>query len=372
MNDNRKTIPTVRLAFSAGCFIQGSTLLASAVHFYCKQDAWIAVLLGIALSVPFLAIYRTLAVRFPGKSLIEINHAVLGKWIGNLFSMLYLFFFFSLAVLNTRLLGDFINEYVLPNTPMVVSLSLFIFICCLAARYGATVISRYGALFVILVFILLALTSILLIKNMDAENFLPIFTESPADYAKGAFYVAMLPIGEVVAFLMLTPWLAAPGEAGKVFRGGVLIGGVTLLIVVLRIIAVLGVMALHTQSPNYYAVCLINVGTILTRMEVLYAVVLISMLFYKVSVLLFAVSSGIGRLLKLDSHRFLVFTLGALTVVCSQFVFSSSMEHMEWLRSTASVYSALFVAVLPTITFIVASLRGQLRKKKGAENACSQ
>ena len=372
MNDNCKQIPATRLALSAGCFIQGSTLLAYAVHFYCRQDAWSAVLLGFVLCIPFLAIYRTLAVCFPGKSLIEINHTVLGKWIGSLFSVLYLFFFFTLAILNTRLLGDFVKEYVLPNTPMAISVSLFIFVCCLAARHGAAVIARYGAFFVILVFFLFALTSVLLIKNMDAENFLPMFAESPADCAKGAFYVAMLPMGEVVVMLMMTPWLSKPDDAGKVFRGGALIGGVTLLIVVLRIIAVLGVMALHTQSPNYYVVCLIDVGTILTRMEVLYSIILISLLFYKISVLLFAVSSGLGRLLKLDSCRFLVFTMGALTVVFAQSVFPSSMEHMVWLKSTASVYSSLFVAVLPTITIVVAALRGLLRKKKGAENVCSQ
>ena len=62
-----------------------------------------AVILSFLVSLIFVYIYATLNKWFPSKSLIEINEAVFGKIIGKIISAGYLFYFFTLIILNARI-----------------------------------------------------------------------------------------------------------------------------------------------------------------------------------------------------------------------------------------------------------------------------
>ena len=69
-------------------------------------------------------------------SLPEINNAVFGRVVGKTISVFYIFFFVSLALLNTRVLGDFINSSVLRQTPIMIVSIIFILVCAWAVRKG--------------------------------------------------------------------------------------------------------------------------------------------------------------------------------------------------------------------------------------------
>lgn len=363
MKIKRDQTSSSQLMFSAGCFIQGSTLLTYGIHKFGKHEAWIAVLVGCLISLPVLGIYVSLAKKFPGKSLIEINNIVLGKILGRIFSVFYIFYFFTLVLLNTSDLGNFVGGFMLTQTPIVVVLAMFIFICCWAVRKGARTITRYGALFVFLCIIVIFFNSILLIKNVKTDNFLPLFSLPLQNYFEGAHVVAMLPICEIMAFFMLLPHLQNAGESGKVFFGGFAIGAVTLLITVARDTAVLGPRCALAPVPTFAVIRLVNIGNILTRMEILYAMILIMLLFFKVSILIFATVSGVKRLLEFDSYQFLVFTFGAIIVIFTIASFNSAMEHAYWLISgAAAIYATLFLLIMPAVTLIVAAAR--FKKKR--------
>ncbi|GJM79480.1 hypothetical protein HMSSN139_19760 [Paenibacillus sp. HMSSN-139] len=68
-----------------------------------REDAWIASLISLMINLVMVALYIVLARLYPGKSLFEINEAVLGKWPGKLISLLYLFYF---LILTGTLLGN--------------------------------------------------------------------------------------------------------------------------------------------------------------------------------------------------------------------------------------------------------------------------
>ena len=351
--------------FSVGCFIQGSTLLTFAIHKLVKQGAWMAVIIGYMISLPILWIYISLAKRFPGKSLIEINQAVLGKILGRIFSVLYIFFFSTLAFLNTRDVGEFVGGYMLPLTPMPIVLIMFIFICCWAIRKGVKTMTRYGTLLVITTFASLLFTGLLLIQNMKLSNLLPIFSIPLKNYLEGAHIVAILPICEIMAFFMLLPHLQDTNGSGRAFLGGSLIGVITLLIVVIRNIAVLGPFAFIVPSSSFATIRLINVGNILTRLEVLYAVILLTLLFFKTSILIYAAVSGVSRLLKFDSHKLLVPTFGAIVIIFALTIFDSTIEHTAWeTNGAAPIYSTFFLFLMPAVTIAVAAVRGFFKKKE--------
>lgn len=366
MKRKNNQISTSQFLFSIGCFIQGSSLLTFAIHQNAKQEAWIAVIAGLVISLPILALYLSLAKRHPGKDLFAINQAILGPVVGNLFSALYLYYFLSLVILNSNIFGNFIAGNLLPLTPMQVVLALFLFVCCWAACKGAKIATNYAAFFVVIASVILLTSCLLLMGNMRIEYFLPVFSLPIKDYFNGAFVTAMIPICETMVFFMFLPNLRNPGQVGKAFWGGTAIGFVTLLLLVATDTAVLGPLALVVPAPTYTATSLISIGTVLTRMEAFYSVIWMILMFFKTSILVYAFFYGIGRLLKLESYRFLVPTFWIVLVILSSTVFSSSVEHANWVSAGfAPIYSSLFLVVLPVITTVVSVVRRLLGKKEG-------
>jgi spore germination protein KB len=362
----KSKISTRQMIFSAGAFIIATSLLTKTLYLFLKHDAWIGVVLGYLISLPVIWIYETLAKRFPAKSLIEINDAVFGHILGKLISALYIFYFLSLACLNTRTMGNFVKSSILPNTPLPVILTLFMIICAWALRKGTKNLTSLGTLFVVISVASLLLNYLLTIKNMKLQNFLPILSMPLKNYFIGAHIVASLPLCEIFVFFMLLPEMQKPEEFGKAMRGGIIIGTALMFFIVIRDIAVLGNYIAVSTIPSFAALRLIDIGEILTRLEVIYAFILIALYFFKVSVLFYASVSAFSRLMKFDSYKSLIYIFGSLIVVYGLAVFKSTFEHSEWLNTAVAGYSTFFLFILPAVTLIVALMR-KLTMKEAAK-----
>jgi spore germination protein KB len=175
MDIGRSKISSSELMFSVACFIQGSILLVSFTTGITKQDTWIVVLLGMIISVPIILMYVSLAEKFPGKNLIQINDVTFGPYLGKLVSLCYIWFFMSLACLNLRDVGNFVTTYMLNKTPMIVILITFTSLCAWTVRKGIELIVRISSLFVTFIVIEVLMTFLLLFKDMDFTSFLPAF-----------------------------------------------------------------------------------------------------------------------------------------------------------------------------------------------------
>ncbi|NCC48663.1 MAG: hypothetical protein EOM13_06380, partial [Clostridia bacterium] len=162
---------------------------------------------------------------------------------------------------------------------------------------------------------------------------------------------------EIFVFFMLLPYMQKPEEFGKALKGGLTIGAVVLLLITLRDIVILGNYTLVSTLPSFSVLRLINLAEIFTRLEILYAILLIVLLFFKVSILYFASVTAVSRLMKFSSYHFLVPVFGGLIVIYAISVFESSFEHMYWKNVAAPIYSTFFELVLPVVTLIVAAVR---------------
>lgn len=365
MKNQKEQISSSMLLFSIACYIQSTALFIGFISSVTKQDTWIAIIIGLIIVLPIILIFTSLSGKFPGKSLIEINDIVYGKILGKIFSILYIFFFFTLAFLNTTISADFVTGTLIPETPKLAILILFISTCCYAVRKGPETMTRYSTLFSIIIILVVIINSLLLIKNMKFSNFEPSFSLPFMKYIQGAQTAAFLPFAETIVFFMLFPNLKNPTEIKKPLFGGLIIGAITILAVSLRDTAVLGPLVSYLINPAFEAVRLINLADILTRMEILYAIILLMLLFFKVSILIYAIVKGLEQIFNISSYKILVPIVGIIVVYFALIVFDSSMEHSFWGANIASIYSMLFNFILPLITLIVASIRGFRKNKKG-------
>lgn len=357
MNSGKQQISARQFMFSIACYIQGSALISTFLTDVTKQETWIAVIGGYLVSLMILGLYTLLYNQYPGKSLVEINICVFGSLFGRMISLLYVYFFFSLAFLNTRIMGDFMNGYIMPKTPMIVILIMFIFVCTWAARKGVETMTRYSVLIVIMTYLVTLAIDILLIKDMKLSNLLPVFSLPIPKYLQSIHTVSVVSCCEILAFFMLIPHVKGTRKIIPAFYTGLSIGTFTILVVTLRNTVVWGSLISVLANPTFEASRLINIGNTLTRMEILYASFLILLMFFRVTILLYATTSGIAQIFNLHSYRNFVPCVSVLVIMFSLFAFSSAVEHAYWGTHFAAIYSTLFEVMLPIFTIITMLLK---------------
>lgn len=361
----KDAVTSKQISHTAAVFIISTSLLVKNVYIYTKNDAWFAVLAGYLLSLLMMALNGIFAKYIPGSSLIEKHDAVYGPIIGKFVSTLYIFYFLTIACLNTNVITNFINGFVLPNTPIVIITFIFLLVCAWAVRKGAVNLIKYSTLFSFVAIIAIIINSLLMINDVHLEKLQPVLTLPLKNYICGIHTITVLPLSDPLVLMMFLPDMQNPAEFGKALSKGVTIGTVVLLFVILRDIATLGPGINALTNPTFSAIRNINIGDILTRMDIIYISVLISLMFYKVTVLYYTSVSGIRRIMKFDEGKFLIYIFGVLVLIYSVSVFKSSSEHAEWLfNGAASMFQTLFLVILPVITLLIAVFRGFFRKVK--------
>ncbi len=343
--------------FSIACIIQGSVLLSSFIIGISRQDSWIVVIAGLLFSLLFSFVYIALAQKFSGCTLVQINDAVFGKAAGRGVSALYLFFFLSLCALNTRDLGGFVTGNLLSGTPEGVVVALFVLVCAWAVRKGICSLLRLSPMICILALVVIGFNATLLIKEYRLEAFLPVLNQPPLKLLQATQIITAIPYLETVAFLMIFPRLRETDKIKKTFFGGLALGALTMLTVVARDIGVLGNMAGQFAMPTYQSMTLIAIADVLTRMEVLFSALFITLQFYKVSILYYVTVKITEQTFGMKRQGSLVPVIGALIVPYALTVFQSGSENTFWAGTVAPFFSNFFEMVLPVLTLLVAAIR---------------
>ncbi len=355
----KQVVTLKQITFASSTMIIGTSILTKQLYTYMKHEAWIAVVLGFVACLFVFMIYSSLAKRLPGLSLMEISKAVFGRVIGTTVSALYIFYFFTIACLNVNIMGSFVKGFVLPNSPSVLIMFLFVFVCAWAARKGPLNLMKYSILLTMTSAVILLLITLLLIPKMDVKNLEPMLSLPAVNYAIGTHSIAMIPFCDPFFLMMFLPYVGNTSGFGKALVNGLIIGVLFLIVIVIRDASVLGQGLASFNLPSLISIRMIAVGDILTRIDIVYIGIVLMLTFYKVSLLLYATVSGIKRVLKLDSENILVNIIGALLILYAMTVFRSSSEHAQWLvNGAAHLLHTLIVFVLPLLTLVVASVRG--------------
>ena len=364
MKSEKEQISPSMLIFSIICFIQASTSLSDFVVSVLKQETWISVVLGYLISLPVIWVYIKLAELYPQKTLIKINDSVFGKKLGKLFSLLYFWFFFSLAFLNVATISRFMVLFVMPETSLMVVMAMFVFVCVYSVRKGLETMTRYSAFFVIIAATYTAVNSMLLLQQMKLSNFFPLFVSPLIKYVQATHIIAIVPLCEIMTFMMLFPNVKKGKSIKKPVFLGLTFGAMAHLVTISRDTAVLGALSAYLELPSFEAIRLINIANTLTKVEIFYIFLLIILQFFKTSVLLYATAKSVEQIVGLSSYKMLTPVIGALAVGFAFIAFSSQVDNAYWGQNIAAHYSTFFEVILPVITLIVAVVRKSCKGQK--------
>lgn len=362
MNLETGKIPGYQLIFLIMGFVSSLSMLFLPTQ-PAKNLAWLAILVSIIEGLLFASIYTTLALRFPGKTLVEINEFILGPLVGKIVSLGFLWYFLHLASLHLRNYGDFFT-IVYPETPLIVFLIATIFVCALAVKNGIEVIARCSILLVSLIIFLYFFDLFILLKEMDLSKLLPLRNVSVQDFFKASNAVNSVSFGETIIFMMIFPFLNKYVESRKSLLA-IIIAGLLIAISAARNTAVMGDLLSIFQYPTYETLKIVDVGDFLTRMEIVVSINFISMGFLKISILYYGLVLGTAQLLKLRTYHPLVFPFGVIITVLGVINYGAISELIPFALEIYPLYSFPFEIGIPLFLLVTAVVRGLPKKTKG-------
>ncbi len=355
-----------QMMFSAACFIQSSSLLSAFLTGVTGYDSWFAVAASIVVCLPILMVYLGLAKMYPGKNLMEINDLAFGKIIGKAASFLHILFFLTLTALNLRDISLFVQQTIMDKTPAIVLSIACILVSAMAVRNGLQVVTRFAFLFITISIAVLGSSLLFASDLMDLDNFLPMLQQPVKTYVQGTNIALSIPFGELVVFLMILPYVREKQKPiGRYFLGGFLLGSVLFLLVVFRDTAVLGNTLSLFALPAFETLRLITVFGTLSRLEILFAVVLVILLFFKVSLLHYVTSLSVAQVFGMKSYKPLALSIGVLTIGYSFTLYPSNIQHASSGSETSTILWQVFEFILPLLALVIGKIKKG--KAKGAE-----
>jgi len=346
-------------------FLIGSSLVLG-VGGEAGKDTWIVVILGILVSLPMVMVYSRIINIFPKKDFFQILEHIFGRVLGKIISLMYIWFAIHLGALVLRNFGEYIITVSLVETPMIIPIIFLLVLCVYVIKNGIEVLGRWGELALIIIISFIVLTVLTLLPEMEIDNLKPVLNKGAQPIIMGVFSIFAFPFAETVLFCIILTNLSKRKSSYRIYFWGLAIGGLTILVVVLRNILVLGETSyITTYFPSHKAVGRTDILDFIQRLEIIISINLLGGGLVKVSVCLFGASKGLASLFGYKDYRALVIPIALIMLNLSYLIYDSIMEMFQWAFKVWPYYAFIFQGVLPIIILI----GGEIRVRQNRENS---
>lgn len=353
--------------FSLMFLFQLGSAIVTNIAVQAKQDAWISILLGmVGALILFFFVYAQIYKRYPSLPLTGILEKVLSKYIGLPLSIVYICYFFLVASISIRHLGDTMTTYILSETPV----SVVIFISLLLVSYccflGIEVLGRTAEILVgvMVMFGLIGNLAIIASGIIKIKNVQPILEFGWFPVIKEAVpLVIYFPFGEVLLFLMFFPYLNRSELANRTGLISILLSGLGLSWTFLLIVSVIGGNGTSiVDIPLLSAVEKINVGNFIQRMDSIVVGTFAVGFFIKIFLYVYAVLIGLTDILKLKRYQTLIVPVVLLIFIFSLVFTANKVTFMALMKKLPYLVGFPLLVVIPVILLVLILARDFFNK----------
>jgi len=341
-------------------FTAGSSILIapSGIAMEARQDAWIASAVGLIGGLLMIALYNRIVVRFPTTTFVQYCQDVLGKWPGRVIVFLYFCYFFLLATVVLRNIGDFMTTQVLTNTPIQFIHVFFLLVVIMGIRNGLETPARTAEIFLPWVIFFFIILAVLLPPQFEFNHLRPVFGYGAKPILRATLPVLSTPYMELVIFLLLFPYVKHAGKARQAYWVGTLLGGILLITISLLAILVLGAdFTSRHMYPSYSLAKKISIGSFLERVEVIMAGIWFITIYFKLAVCFYASSLTFAELFQLKDARQLYLPFGMIIIVLSLIAYPNIAYFMNFSSKIDFPYSVPYSILFPALIWLVAVVR---------------
>lgn len=334
-----------------------------------KQDAWLAVLIGLAGGCCLFLVYHSLYSYYPDIPLTEYMQILLGSVLGKVLAFFYVLYFMYNAARVLRDFGEMLIIVFYPENPLFVMNVLIVLVVVYTIRKGIEVIARTGELLFIIM-MLIGISGIILIiisGIIEISNLEPLLEEGLEPVIKTAFTQTLFfPFGEIIVFAMIFPYLKQKSKAMKTGLLGLGLSGLIIALIMAMNISVLGVNLIsRSHFPLLSTIQTIEFAGFLQRLDITFMLSTVIGGFFKISLYFYASLAGAANLFNIKNSAQLAYPLGLLLLVLSITIASNFSEHVyEGLQIVPLYVHLPFQVIIPGLLLIIAFFKNKKKQRK--------
>lgn len=325
-----------------------------------REDAWMASLLATALGVGFGVLMGALARRFPGRNPADYGLQLLGPVFGRLVILILVWFSLQSAAIVAREFAEVVIT-LMPETPIIVFVSIQVWVACMAVRNGIEVIARVNEVWLPILLIAAVVVIALVINHADWRMIGPSLARGLAPVMR-ATVTPTAWMGETVVLLFALSNLDHPNEGTGSLVKGIVLAGVLMTVEAAVAIAVMGPEQVgRIPFPILWLSRLVDIARFITRIESLTIVLWLVGTMVKVALFMYAAAVGLARIVKLDEYRPLVFPLGALATSLAIGMFPDLPNMIAYISGPFAPFALSVELGVPLLLLGASWIRGARR-----------
>lgn len=327
---------------------------------FVTRDAWIGALLLI-VPFPLLAwIFARFVRLFPGQTLVESLISACGPWFGRVLVIWFLVWLYIATCMFLRKTTMFLEETVMPDTPLYVLSLLVTLPLAYAVFMGIEVLGRLSELLTPLGMLVSIGLSIMSLRHAHWHNLAPVLADGWTPVLRSA----VSPWRFATQILLALQFVTALRQPVKTVAKNIVWVGIALTFLgfaaELLIVMILGNQITFNKYPIMEVVRVIQYGEFFQRLDPLYVMGVLMALVLQLSILHYAMSVGMNHLLNLDDYRTVVWG-GAATVWAGSIFFwrdGASLDH--FILYTTPGFFLASIGTLPLVAISVQWLRQKI------------
>ncbi|MFD2613420.1 GerAB/ArcD/ProY family transporter [Paenibacillus gansuensis] len=330
-----------------------------------KQDAWMAVILGVGLQLICIPLLIALSRRMKGRTFPVFMEHILGRTAARMFVFAFtLCFPFLIMCFTLRNLGDFIVSSILVGTPLEAVHFLVLMASVYGVARGADIIGKSVELIYPVVWTLILILIISVLPNYEWNSLLPMLEHGPLPVVRASLLLFAFPYMEAV--LLTGHLLKDPAEIKGVFVKSTLLSGIGFLLATIASITVLHAdITAQTMYPSYLVARTVSIADFYERIEILLSIIWLVTIYFRLTLLLEVSNTCLTYALNMKKPHTLLIPLSIITLVMANVVWPNSTYLTEFLGVWPS-YAMVFGLGVPAALLLVALIRK--KRKAPAKN----
>lgn len=330
-----------------------------------KQDAWISTLLGSAVAMLLTFFYVKLAMRYPGKTIIQFSQDILGTWLGKIIVIPYFVTWYSVFGTILRQAVDFIYLSLFTATPVwIITVVILVVVAYMTYVGGIESIARCAEVIGPIILVMLIFIFVLNFHDLHAKRLLPIYADTGWWLITKGAIPSMTFLTESSILLVLLAFSAKQDKVLSSSLWAMVVSSAALLETVMMVIMTFGTLAEKMWYPLEQLVRYIYVMEFIQNVDSIFVILLLLSGFVKLAMYLFVASYSTAQWLGFQSWRTVVWGvlgIGYIIAVLFKNIDVATVEYPSqfWIPY---VFPICFIAI-PFILLLVDVIRRGTRIK---------
>lgn len=341
----------------------GILILPNRIAIINGNDGWIPIILAGLLIIPIIIVMNRIFRLNPDKDFFTIGREVLGKWIFNIFLIIFFVYFIMAMSYIVRTLGELIKAFLLETTPIEVLIISFILVTSYIARDNIQIIGR-AAYFIypqILGFVIFLF--LVTLPEIDFTNVLPVFQSDFSNIPKGIEVAFFSYLGyEILLFAF--PYAEKKRDSLRPALSGL---GMVILIYIIIFLLTLSQYGVHSlKSQTFPTLSLVKEvdlpGYFIENLDGLVMAFWVLVIFPTMASYYFASGMVLSNLFNTKDHSLFIVPIAPIVYIISLIPRNAVTLHEGLGRYTN--YVAMFtIVIMPIIIYIVALFKTRRQNK---------